>query len=234
LKKAISFLCGCRGGWDSSCLPLSVPGAGCGVRETGGGGDGVCAGASVGVSGSGGALGGGLGAWPQPRRKTKIKAKIRSSPLILTHQNASFSITILYAADDQRQGVHFTKESRSWSRRACICGVDLRPVFLGLWAVNRAFMPEKKLATPRGFEPLISTVTGCHVVFPTHRPNRRRPTRRWPGGYPPCWFGLVSCESPSASGMAVFLGSECAHLPILCRWLVYQPGRPGVKAADEL
>ena len=27
----------------------------------------------------------------------------------------------------------------------------------------------KKLATPAGFEPAISTVTGCHVVFPqTH------------------------------------------------------------------
>ena len=40
--------------------------------------------------------------------------------------------------------------------------------------VNKKF----ESATPRGFEPLISTVTGCHVVFPDHRPNRHRPTRR--------------------------------------------------------
>ena len=33
----------------------------------------------------------------------------------------------------------------------------------------------KELATPAGFEPALSTVTGCHVVFPTHRPKVPRP-----------------------------------------------------------
>jgi len=39
---------------------------------------------------------------------------------------------------------------------------------------------DRAVATPRGFEPLISTVTGCHVVFPIPRTKWGPVCRRGP------------------------------------------------------
>jgi len=41
-------------------------------------------------------------------------------------------------------------------------GCNFSPIFLGLLTDASTWV-----ATPRGFEPLISTVTGWHVVFPS-------------------------------------------------------------------